>query len=241
MSTSKSKTVKSHCPTCNGERTCKIHGQVTKNWEWEDRQGHSANGGNNHSLLECLGCETVFYERSSWNSEDMDFWYDEEGSTCGEPTLNKSTYPKPESKRKPTWLDSIASTDSQIANILTEMYTAYDNESYILTAIGLRTALDRGTELLEIDPAISFEEKLDSLKESGWIGETEKEILGIVTNAGNAAAHRGWEPSAHEIVQLLSALEVFLQKSFIVGKKVLKINGNIPPKPKRKKKGKHGA
>ncbi|MGE4531501.1 MAG: DUF4145 domain-containing protein [Acidithiobacillus sp.] len=238
MPTKKSKTVKAHCPTCNGERTCIIHGQVNKSWDWADKQGHSINGGDNHSLLECCGCETVFYERSNWNSEDMDLWYDEEGRTCGEPTLNKSTYPKPESRQKPKWLDSIAGADPQIANILIEMYTAYDNESYILTAVGLRTALDRGTEILGIDPAISFEEKLDSLKKAGWIGDTEREILGIVTDVGNAAAHRGWEPNAQQIAQLLSALEIFLQKSFIVGKEALNIKEKIPPKPKRKNKEK---
>lgn len=213
-----------------------IHGHVNKTWHWSDKQGHSVDGGNKHSLLECQGCETVFYEISSWNSENIDFWYDEEGKTCAEPILDKSTYPKPDSKTKPAWLDGIANADSQMANILSEMYIAYDSESYILTAIGLRTALDRGTEILGIDPTLLFEQKLSALKQEGWIGDTEKEILGIVTDAGNAAAHRGWEPNPAEIAQLLSALEVFLQKSFILGKKALKIKANIPPRPQRKKK-----
>lgn len=66
-------TKKGHCPTCDGERTCEIHGSIYKAWDWEDKQyGHSVNGGVDHSLLECQGCETVFYETSSWNSEDTD-------------------------------------------------------------------------------------------------------------------------------------------------------------------------
>jgi hypothetical protein len=56
-------TKKAHCPTCDGERTCEIHGTVYKTWDWEDKyQGYSMNGGVDHSLLECRGCETVFYE-----------------------------------------------------------------------------------------------------------------------------------------------------------------------------------
>ena len=86
----------------------------------------------------------------------------------------------------------MARIDGQLHGILSEMYTAYDNRSYILTAVGLRTALDRGTEVLGIDPAITFAEKLDALKDGGWIGDTERDILEVVTDAGNAAAHRGW-------------------------------------------------
>ena len=118
------------------------------------------------------------------------------------------------------------------------MYVAYDNQSYILTAIGLRTALDRATEILEIDPALTFEKKLTALGEGGWIGDTEKALLEVVTDAGNAAAHRGWSPESHEVAALLSALELFLQKAFIVGKKALSLKANIPAKAVRKAKKK---
>ena len=107
------------------------------------------------------------------------------------------------------------------------MYTAYDNESYILTAIGLRTALDRSTELVGIGAELHFYQKLDSLEKGGWIGETERKILDVVTDAGNAAAHRAWKPDDKEIEQLLAALEVFLQRVFIVGQDVLNIKENI--------------
>ncbi len=103
------------------------------------------------------------------------------------------------------------------------------------SAIGLRTALDRATEVLGVDPAITFAEKLDALVEGGWIGQTEKEILYVVTDAGNAAAHRGWAPDSHEIADLLTALSLFLQKAFIVGKKALSVKSTIPGKPKRRK------
>lgn len=233
--------VKAHCPHCDGERTCDVHGKIYVPWHWEDRQGHSVNGGVDHSLLQCRGCETVFYEHSSWNSEDIDYWYDENGDTQGEHPRTKTTYPKPESKTKPVWLDSIYKVDAQLRNILEEMYVAYDNQSYILASVGLRTALDRATEVLSIDPAISFEEKLDALVDGGWIGLTEREILDVVTNAGHAAAHRGWAPENHELTQLLSALELFLQKAFIVGKKALSLKTTIPAKPKRKQPRKKAA
>jgi hypothetical protein len=232
----RNKIIKANCPSCDGERNCQVHSHILKEWDWSDNFGNSVNGGDNHSLLECCGCETIFYEISSWNSESIDYGYDAKGDSVQNYHKDKATYPKPESKRKPLWFDGIAKVDIQLSNILAEMYVAYDSESYILTAVGLRTALDRATEVLKIDPAISFEEKLTSLKNDGLIGEAEMEVLSVVTDAGNAAAHRGWTPDAMQVSHLITAMEVFLQRAIIVGKEALKIKDKIPPKPKRKKK-----
>tara|TARA_R110002124_G_scaffold74589_6_gene200179 strand:- start:4805 stop:5551 length:747 start_codon:yes stop_codon:yes gene_type:complete len=227
--------VKEHCPTCDGERTCDIHGHVYVPWHWEDRQGNSMSGGVDHSLLQCRGCETVFYLDDSWNENDVDHWYDHNGKTQGEAVRTKVTHPRPENRTKPVWFDAIGKIDAQLQYILDEMYVAYNNQAYILTAIGLRTALDRGTEVLSIDPAKTFAEKLAELQSGGWIGATEHDILGVITDAGNAAAHRGWSPDETDATQLLDAMEVFLQRAFIVGQKALSIRNNIPAKPRRKK------
>lgn len=148
------------------------------------------NGGVDHSLLECRGCETVFYLSDAWDSESMDYYYGPDGETMAEAEREKRTYPSPASQTKPIWFDAIAKTDNQLQSILNEMYVAYDHGAYILTAVGMRTALDRATEVIGIDPAIGFDEKLRDLKDGGWIGATEHDILDVITNAGNAAAHR---------------------------------------------------
>jgi len=228
------KIVKAHCPECDGERNCTEHGNTYKSWDWEDKyHGHSMNGGVTHSILECLGCETVFYQTESWNSEDVDHYYDAYGQERMESAKELATYPKPEAKNKPVWFDAMQKKDAQLHNILSQMYIALDNRAHILTAIALRTALDRATEVLGIDPAKTFDEKLNELRDGGWIGQTERDILGVVTDAGNAAAHRGWEPDGKEVGQLVSSMEVFLHRAFIVGQEALGIKGNIPAKPKR--------
>lgn len=228
------KLVKSRCPKCDGERNCTEHGTIYKAWDWEDKyHGNSMSGGVDHSLLECLGCETVFYETQSWNSEEFDPYYDPMGEIQYDIHKEKATHPKPDGKTKPVWFDAMQKKDAQLHNILNQMYVALDNRANILTAIGLRTALDRATECLGIDPAKTFDEKLNELRDGGWIGQTERDILGVVTDAGNAAAHRGWEPHTQEVAQLVSSMEVFLHRAFIVGQAALGIKGNIPKKPKR--------
>lgn len=225
--------VKAHCPKCDGERNCVQHGTTYKAWDWEDRYGNSMNGGVDHSLLECQGCETVFYETQSWNSEEIDPYYNAMGETEYEVHKEKATYPKPDTKIKPVWFDAMQKKDAQLHNILSQMYIALDNHAHILTAIALRTALDRATECLGIDPAKTFDEKLNELRNGGWIGQTERDILGVVTDAGNAAAHRGWEPDVREVGQLVSSMEVFLHRAFIVGQEALGIRGNIPARQRR--------
>ena len=234
--TKRSHQVREHCPTCNGNQLCDIHGHVYVPWHWEDKHNcHSMSGGVDHSLLQCRGCETVFYLHDSWNDEEVEQWYGPDGETQSERIRTKVTYPKPNSTTKPVWLDAIGNSDSQLHDILNEMYVARDNESYILTVIGLRTALDRGTEVLGIDAAKTFAEKLAALQSGGWIGEAEHEVLKVIIDAGNAAAHRGWSPDAEAVGQLLIAMEVFLQRAFIVSNKTLSIKKNIPPKPTRQK------
>lgn len=229
----KTEPVKEHCPDCNGERSCDVRGHIYVPWHWEDKyHGYSTSGGVDHSLLQCRGCEGVFYLHDSWNEEDLDHWYDHNGVTQTEAVRTKITYPKPDSTTKPVWLDAIGKVDTQLRQILEEMYVARDNEAFILTAVGLRTALDRGTEVLGIHPSKTFAEKLQELKDGGWIGETEHKILEVITDAGNAAAHRGWVPEAKQIADLLYAMEVFLQRAFLVSQKALSIKENIPPKPK---------
>lgn len=234
INASEKKIVKAHCPKCDGPRNCLEHGKIYKPWEWVDNDhGYSVNGGVDYSLLECLGCEAIFYQTESWNSETEEYHYDSNGNMRIEVSKEFTTYPKPEVKNKSLWFDSMKKADAQLHNILTQMYVALDNEAYIIAAIALRTSLDRATEVLGIDPAKVFSEKLDGLRAGGWIGQTERDILGVVTDAGNAAAHRGWEPDSREIRQLVSSMEVFLHRAFIIGQEALGIKGNIPPKPKR--------
>ena len=230
------KWIKAHCPTCDGERNCNVHGTLYKAWDWEDKySGNFVSGGADYSLLECRGCEVVFHHVSSWNSEDMVHWHDDMGVEHYDNPKDIITYPRPDAKTKPVWFDAMQKVDPPLHNILRQMYVAYDNDANILTAIALRTALDRGTEILGIDAAKTFDEKLDELRDDGWIGQTERDILGVVTDAGNAAAHRGWDPDSREVSDLLSSIEVFLHRAFIVGGKALTIKSRIPSKPARKK------
>lgn len=90
------------------------------------------------------------------------------------------------------------------------------------------------SELLKVDPAKSFREKLDDLLSAGHIGGSEKEHLDILTNAGSAAAHRGWSPTLDDLSTLMDIAERFMYRAFVMDVRVKKVARNIPPKPQRK-------
>ncbi|UVM63295.1 DUF4145 domain-containing protein [Pseudomonas sp. B21-010] len=228
------KTFKAHCPRCDGERTCFIHGEFERRWDSVDEQ-HPMWGQSDYKLAQCRGCEEVFFHQSSWDSENWDFEYDPKtGQDIAVNPCTITTFPTPEKKsKKPDWVWDIAKIDPQLFTILNEMYQAYEQDSFILASVGLRTAFDRSTEVLKVDPALSLEAKVKHLLEVGFIGETESETLAVVTDAGSAAAHRAWSPNQDEFQTLLITLEQFIYRTVISGKAALAVAKNIPARPPR--------
>jgi hypothetical protein len=103
----------------------------------------------------------------------------------------------------------------------------------IAAAITMRTAFDRVTELLKIDPSLPFSKKLQALFDKGEIALRDKEVLEPLVEAGNAAAHRAWTPKAEELTTMLLILEALVHRAFILSKQVKALKRRTP---KRKKK-----
>jgi hypothetical protein len=81
--------------------------------------------------------------------------------------------------------------------------------------------------------AISFVKKLEQLHQEGHIGRADKECLEVLTDAGSAAAHRGWEPDEEQLRVLISIMEHFVTR-FILKNEAGKLRGSIPVRQKRR-------
>lgn len=180
----------------------------------------------------------VFYWQSSWDSEDWDFRYNHAtGEEESFATVRIETHPSPEKKsRRPDWSWSLHKQDKALSAIMDEVYQTSEARSYILASIGLRTALDRITEMLGIDPELGFEKKVQALFDGGWVGDTERQTLDVVADAGSAAAHRGWTPDEEAFRVLLTTLEHFIQRAILTGKKALDVAPQVPKRSERKRK-----
>lgn len=51
-------------------------------------------------------------------------------------------------RNPPKWVNNIEMADEALGNLLSEMYSALNNDLRVLAAIGARTAFDRSSELL---------------------------------------------------------------------------------------------
>ncbi len=227
-----SKEVKGHCPLCNSERNALIVASFETHWSDADSPVEDSN---EYRILKCKGCDTPYFQEYFTCSEEVDYSYDREGNTNVTYIPTIKYWPSPIKRDRPNWLTDISVTDSVLYNLLSEVYTALDNDLNVLAAIGIRTAFDRASELLKIDTNLSFNDKLKELLNRSSIGQTEKEALDTLTDAGNAAAHRAWKPTIKELDTLMFIIEQFIYYRFLLNDEIKPLRSKIPQRPKKKK------
>jgi hypothetical protein len=195
----KTEKIKGHCPNCGANINAGVMASHKTSWsdDYDPIWGET-----DYRILRCCGCDAVYFQKAEVFSENMDYPYHPvTGETQAEYIVDYSYWPSPLKRTRPEWLNDLISIDKKLYDIMGEVYTALDNDLKVLTAIGIRTSFDRGTELLNVDPAKSFFEKLNDLWSSGKIGQSEKDTLEVLSDAGGAAAHRGWEPTIDRTIR----------------------------------------
>jgi hypothetical protein len=206
MATKGPKRIKAHCPQCGPDRWAdikaryRVHDDHGDSGLWTDTT---------YYILQRPACETVYFLSDSVFSEDSVSVYDPhtgEEEEDYKPTLQQ--WPSPSQRDRPKWLEEIWVHDSQLHKLLIDTYKALDNDLGIFAAIGIRTVFDRASEILGIDPAKRFDEKLHELFDQGRIGRDELRMLGLqaavisameaveelrAQDASNADEWQGWK------------------------------------------------
>ena len=216
--------MKGHCPKCGAGINADIKGEYSV--KWEDEQ-YGIDGEDQYRILQCRGCERVYFQTVSFFSEndpphvpDIDHW------------------PTPLLRREPRWVSDARSIDLTLHSLLTETYSAYNHRLRSLAAVGMRAVFDRSAEMLGVDPSLTFAEKMDELVKTGRAGANERGALEALTEAGNAAIHRGWHPSEGELKTMIEIMETFVNRNLFIIEAADKLKGNVPLKPPRRKKAK---
>lgn len=228
---------KADCSECGGERNCEVLGH------------HQQRGGDDNYawcttwfILVCRGCEHVFIQTHSTNSEDYYDYYDEEGEHQREHNEVIQYWPARSKRELPDWMTAggIEAEGDKIDRLsvsMRELYGALDSDLNMLAAIGIRTSFDIAAELLGAEERLPFEKKLTFLVEHKIIREAERDHLAVLVDAGSASAHRGWKPTSEELNTLMETIESFIYDSFVVPKrrneaaqKIAKMKENVPPR-----------
>lgn len=188
---------------------------------------------NDYRVIRCGGCKHIQFQIAHTNSEDLEYEEGPDGQPYVTPNATYTYWPPLAQRPKPEWFNAVGLHDRLLGEILGETYRALDNDMPIAAAITMRTAFDRVTELLKIDPGLSFAKKLQALVDKGEIAVRDKAVLDPLVEAGNAAAHRAWTPNAEELTTMLLILEALVHRAFVLSKRVRALKRRTP-----KRKGK---
>ncbi|MCC8397682.1 DUF4145 domain-containing protein [Paraburkholderia sp. MMS20-SJTR3] len=226
------KITKGHCPECGAGINADIVAAYEHKWQHDD---HPIWGQVDYRILKCRGCDSIYVQRAEVFSENINYYYDAAGDTQAEYEVDYSYWPSALKRTRPLWLDELFSVDTDLHSILNEVYSGLDGDLAVLSATGMRTAFDRATELLGVDPAKTFQQKLEDLFAAGKVGAAEKETLAVLADAGGAAAHRGWKPQPKQLGTMMDIVEAFCHRNFILDGQVGKLKPQIPAKQKRRR------
>lgn len=232
--------IKAYCAACEGERNCEVAGHKSEGGDDDHYCWHR-----DWYLLACRGCDNIFAQSISTNSEDLSYDYGN-GEEIREHVETIRMWPPRSRRRTPDWYPyglrpNLATLP--ITSAMRELYGALDNDLNVFAGIGLRTVFDVAAEKLGISSDLTFEEKLDALTKANLVTDADREHLAVLVDAGSASAHRGWKPDNAELDTLVEILEGFISKTFVephrakqTADKIAKLKSNVPPRPKRKKK-----
>ncbi len=229
---------KANCSSCRGQRNCDILGEFDQRGSYD-----FIDWSTDWYLLRCRGCEHIFVQTVSTNSEDYSGYFDEDGEMATHYNETIDYWPALSKRETPEWIGLISvqgADESVLLAALNELYTALNNDLFMLSGIGIRTAFDAASELLGIDPEKSFNEKLKALVAAGHIGKLDSERLEALVDAGSASAHRGWKPTSEDLDTMMELLEHFLHEAFVAPEKkrrldakAAEVKGKVPKRAKR--------
>lgn len=233
--------LRAFCANCEGDRNCEI-------------KGHHREGGSegnfdwwrNWYLLVCCGCDHVFAQSVSSDSEShYPIGCDRDGNLEYEHDEVIRSWPARFKRNRPLWLNTLDHDiehpkASDFSSCMMQVYEALDHDLNILAAIGIRTAFDVASEIHGVDPEKRFESKLNEMEQKGLITPSQHSDFEVLINAGNASAHRGWNPSFQDLSPLIETLEHFISDTFVTPKLRKKAADGVaklkPKVPSRKKK-----
>ena len=169
-------------------------------------------------MLQCQGCETVKLKHASWFSEN--------------PDVEVRNFPPDVSRPLPRWRSKLPHA---LRSMLGEIYTALHADSRRLSLMGARTVLDM-VMLDKIGDIGTFSDKLKALERDGFIGQRQRKYLAAALDAGSAAAHRGHNPEATQVNQVMDIIENLLEGVYVLSRAAAELKKTTPARKAQKEK-----
>lgn len=224
--------VRAPCPTCGSEKNATV---LREHSEVDEHGDSGVWGRKDFRILKCGGCGTSYFQIETTFSEIYKTVWDEgEQAYVDLPIPEFTHYPTPSIRDAPEWVCDLK--DAKLVALLEDVYGTLNAGLLVPAAVATRTAFDRGTEALNVDPDLPFGRKLTTLYENGHISEGDKEALSTLIEAGSAAAHRGWQPTLEQLHSMVHIMETFLRRNFVERPAAEKLARSVPARRERPQK-----
>lgn len=204
------RSLRCHCNECSQSTSHDVIA-TRKVEDQEEETGFSWS--ETYVMLQCRGCGLVCL-RSEY--ED-----DTEAHVV-------SFYPPPVSRRAPAWRTYLP---NPMRELLDEIYVALHNNGRRLALMGTRTLVDMLMSE-KVGDSGTFAQKLAALQEKGVISDRNASYLKVALDAGHAAAHRGFNPDAHQMNLVMDIVENLLQATYHLDLAAGRLRKKIPARPK---------
>lgn len=188
-------------------------------------------GHHDWEMLECMGCKSVSLRQCQYFSE----WCDPHDGM-----RTKDTYYPPRiknSRAKPTWHEDLIGLPGLQGHFILAAYEQiYDLlafQNYIAAMLTCRALLETLAVEQVGDEHRTFRGKLEALKDRGFILERQIEFLNkSIYDAGSAAMHRSYNPTAQAVIRVLDAIEKLLHTIYIEPLVADELEAAKPPRKK---------
>lgn len=218
--------VKAHCNKCLGHTNQKVVHVENSGWTdvIDDDVGISIGGGDHWTLLRCLGCDSVRLKHENWFSEDCD--------ERGRPNVSSEWFPPSVHRQKPAWRHdlrlmfkrSLHSFDS----LSDEIYEALAIGAHRLATMGIRALVER-IMIEQVGDLGTFDRTIAAFLDAGHVAPNQQSMFKeTLIEAGHAAMHRGFEPSADTVNTLLDIVEGIMHAIYYAPLLAAEINQAIP-------------
>lgn len=214
--------IKAHCNTCGGRKNhLVLHTEVdvSDDDEWVLIS--------TYRLIKCAGCDRIHLQH------ETDYTQMSDGD--GNPIVDTVYYPPPLSRRRPDWMsgfpNAIWMLETDIGQLLNEVYTALQNGSNRLAAMGIRAVV----EIMMIDKiggdTGSFTGNITQFFQLGYVAlHQQPSFKAALIEAGHAAMHRGFKPTTEHLSTLLDITEGLVAAIYFHERSAAKLSSAIPPR-----------
>lgn len=226
-----SRVFKEHCNTCLGWKNHDVVHEERTRWQEEIDEGNGIyiEGGHVWTMYRCRGCDDVRMQHAHWFSEDID--------PDGRPIVHREWYPPSVARQKPKWLRSGFPFNAKLQAfepLLAEIYGALSIGAHGLAAMGVR-ALAEQVMVEAVGEQGTFKATTEAFFAAGYVAPLQQSSFeGTLIEAGHAAMHRDFTPSADGIETLLDILEGTMARIYHEPMLAEALKKAIPPRRGRR-------